>query len=146
MTDINCESILIAAMALADGEESPLSTAEIQAHLSNCECCSEEIAQLHDTNKLFSSQQRLRYQTDLWPQLNDRLLATAGSSPPFRWRVLLLFGIPLFGYRILMLVLQAAPSLWSKLVTVILVIAVFSYLRANPFKINSELTLEGELT
>jgi len=146
MTDINCESIRIAAMALADGEESPLSTAEIQAHLSNCESCSEEIAQLHDTNKLFSSQQRLRYQTDLWPQLNDRIQATAGSSPPFRWRVLLLFGIPLFGYRILMLVLQAAPSLWSKLVTVILVIAVFSYLRANPFKINSELTLEGELT
>ena len=146
MTDINCESIRIAAMALADGEESPLSTAEIQAHLSNCESCSEEIAQLHDTNKLFSSQQRLKYQIDLWPQLNDRIQATAGSSPPFRWRVLLLFGIPLFGYRILMLVLQAAPSLWSKLVTVILVIAVFSYLRANPFKINSELTLEGELT
>jgi hypothetical protein len=59
---------------------------------------------------------------------------------------LLLFGIPLFGYKVLLLVVQAAPSLWSKLVPVILVIAVFRYLKANPFKINCELTLRGELS
>src|SRR5215831_43581 len=146
MTDINCESILVAAMALADGEESPLSTQEIETHLSNCERCFEETEQLKATNKLFSLQRRLGSQTDLWPVLNERINTTAVSSQSFRWRVLLLFGIPLFGYKVLMLILQMAPSMWSRLVTVIMVIAVFSYLRTNPFKINSKLTLEGETT
>jgi anti-sigma factor RsiW len=146
MTDTNCENIRIAAMAQADGEESPLGTEEIKTHLSNCERCGEELEELQATNKSFSSQKRLRHQTDLWPLLSERIQATAISPAPFRWRVLVLFGIPLFGYKILMLILQAAPSPWSKLVTVILVIGVFSYLRTNPFKINSKLTLEGETT
>jgi hypothetical protein len=146
MSDINCESVRIAAMALADGEEATLSMQEIETHLSNCQLCGEEIAQLHATNKLFSSQQRLRSQVDLWPMIDARIQASAASPAQSGWRVLLLFGIPLFGYKILLLGLQLTPSLWSKLVTVVLVIAIFSYLRANPFKINSELTLEGETT
>jgi predicted anti-sigma-YlaC factor YlaD len=146
MTDINCESVQVAAMALADGEEGQLRTEEIETHLFNCERCREEIGQLLSTNTLFSSQKRLRSETDLWPLINERIQATAGSERPFRWRVLLLFGIPLFAYKILLVTVQATPSLWSRLVPIVLVIGVFSYLRANPFKINSELRLEGETT
>lgn len=144
MTDINCESILIANMALRDGEDSPLDRQEIETHLRNCERCRLEIEALRTVDELLSSQQRPRQEPDIWPLVRERLEASAGSAPPFSWRVVLLFGIPLFGYKALLLILQAAPSLWSRLIPMVLVIGVFSYLKANPFKINSELTLRGE--
>lgn len=146
MTDINCESIRIAEMAIADGEESPLGPEEIEKHLRNCDHCWAEIEPLRAVNEMLSSQKRLRPEANIWPLVNERLEATAESAPPFSWRVLLLFGIPLFGYKFLLLILQTAPNLWSKLVPVILVIAVFTYLKTNPFKINCELTLRGELS
>ena len=146
MTDINCESIRIAEMALADGEESPLGPEEIEKHLRNCDHCWAEIESLRAINEMLSSQKRLRPEANIWPLVNERLGATAGSAPPFSWRLLLLFGIPLFGYKFLLLILQTAPNLWSRLIPMILVIAVFSYLRTNPFKINCELTLRGELS
>ena len=145
MADINCESVRVAAMALADGETPPLRPEEIETHLLICDRCSEEIQQLRATNQLLSSQKRLIPEANLWPMVNERLKASVSSAPLLRWRVLLLFAIPLFGYKILLLIFQAPPSLWSKLVPVILVIAVFGYLRSNPFKINCELTLTGEM-
>ena len=144
MADINCESIRVAAMAVADGETSPLQPEEIETHLLICDRCREEVEQMRATNELLSSQKRLIREANLWPLVNERIQASAPSAPLFRWRVLLLFALPLFGYKILLLIFQASPSLWSKLVPVILVIAVFGYLRSNPFKINCELTLKGE--
>jgi predicted anti-sigma-YlaC factor YlaD len=146
MTDINCESVLVAEMALSEGEESSLGREEIETHLRNCDRCRVEIESLRTTNELLSSQKRLKAPADVWPLVSERLEAPAASAPPFRWRMLLLFGIPLFGYKVLLLILQAAPSLWSKLIPVILAIAVFTYLKSNPFKINCELTLRGELS
>jgi hypothetical protein len=146
MTDIDCESIRVAAMALADGEESPLLREEIELHLSNCDQCRAEIESLHSVNELLSLQKRLRSNVDIWPLVNERLETTTVSAPRFNWQLSLLFGMPLLGYQILLLSLPATPSLWSKLVPVVLAIAVFGYLRTNPFKINSELTLRGELS
>ena len=144
MADISCESIRVAAMALADGETPPLRPEEIEAHLLTCNHCREEVEELRATNQLMSSQKRLLPEANLWPLVNERLQTSASSALWFRWRVLLLFAVPLFGYKILLLVFQASPSVWSKLVPVILVIAVFGYLRSNPFRINCELTLQGE--
>ena len=144
MTNIDCESVRVAAMAIADGEKASLGATEIDSHLFSCEACREEIEQLRATNELLSFQRRLRPQANLWPKISDHIQATAQSPEPFRWRVLLIFGIPLFGYKFFMLILQATPNLWSKLVPVILMIAIFAYLKANPFRINCELTLKGE--
>jgi predicted anti-sigma-YlaC factor YlaD len=146
MTDINCENIRVAAMAIADDEECPLTKNEIETHLYSCERCRTEIEDLHATINLFSSHTRLRSKVDVWPEVNQRIQSASEGAPSFAWRVLLLFGIPLFGYKIFLLTLQTAPSLWFSLVPLILVIVVFSFLKANPFKINCELTLEGETT
>lgn len=145
MTDIDCESIQVAAMALHDGEASPLSAKEIEAHLSKCELCKEELQALQVVDEVLNSQKRMNFQVDAWPTVSQRL-ESKSESASFSWRVLLLFGIPLFGYKALLLLLQTGPSLWSKLVPVLLVIGIFTYLRTNPFKINSELTLSGELS
>ena len=142
MTNIDCESFGMAAMAIADGEQSSVNAREIESHLLSCEACREEIEQLRSTDELLSSQKRLRTEEDLWPLISERIPVAKKTAAPFRWRVLLLFGIPLFGYKFLMLVLQPAPNVWAKLVPVILMAAVFSYLKTNPFKINRELTLK----
>jgi hypothetical protein len=144
MTDIDCESVRLAAMALSDGESSSLGRKEIEAHLNECELCSEEMESLFVIDEIFKSQNRMTIQADVWPVISERLESKAASAS-FRWRLVLLFGIPLFGYKGLSLLLQTTPSLWSKLVPVFLVIGIFTYLRTNPFKINSELTLSGEL-
>ena len=143
MTNNDCESIRIAAMALADGEESSLSTKQIESHVFNCDACREEIEQLRVTTELLSSHRRLNPNVNVWPMVNERIEAASAGTQQFRWRLLLLFGIPLFGYKLLMLNL-AAPSLWSRLVPIVLAIAIFGYLKTNPFKINTELRLEGE--
>ncbi len=145
MKDINCESVQVALMALRDGEVSPIRSEEIQAHLSNCELCSEELESLQVIGEMLNSQKRASLQVDVWPMVNERLESKAANAS-FRWRLLLLFGVPLFGYKGLLLLLQTAPSLWSKLIPVVLVIGIFTYLRTNPFKINSELSLSGELS
>ena len=145
MTDIDCESVQVAAMVLRDGEASPLSAREIEAHLSRCELCKEELQSLQVIDEVLNSQKRVSVQVDVWPMVNQRLESKSATAS-FRWRVLLLFGIPLFGYKGLLLLLQAPPSLWFKLVPVLLVIGIFTYLRTNPFKINTELKLSGELS
>lgn len=144
MTEIDCENVRVAAMAISDGEESSLKKEEIESHLLNCAACREETEQLRATSQLLSSQQRVKPEVNLWPTISERIHSNVAATQPFRWRVLLLFGLPLFGYKFFLLLVQAAPSLWSKLVPVILMIAIFTYLKTNPFKINSELKLEGE--
>jgi hypothetical protein len=132
-------------MALRDGEASLLASTEITAHLSKCELCREEMESLLVIDEMFNSQKRVDREVDLWPNIRDGI-ESKGSAEAFKWRVLLLFAVPLFGYKALLLVLQTAPSLWSKFVPVLLVIGIFTYLRTNPFKINSELTVSGELS
>jgi len=144
MTEIDCETVRVAAMAISDGEASSLKKEEIESHLLNCAACREEIEPLRATNQLLSSQRRLKPEVNLWPTISERIHSNVETRQPFRWRVLLLFGLPLFGYKFFLLLVQAAPSLWSKLVPVILMIAIFTYLKTNPFKINSDLKLEGE--
>ncbi len=144
MTEINCESVSIAAMALADGEVPMLLPEDIEKHLVNCERCREEIEQLQTLNQFVSSQQRLRQHVEVWPMVNERIESTAETQRSLGWRLLLLFVIPLFGYRFLLLLFQAAPSFWLKLAPLVFVIAAFIYLKTNPFKINSELSLKGE--
>jgi hypothetical protein len=52
----------------------------------------------------------------------------------------------LLGYRLVEMIPDRHLGLLFKLVPILLVIAAFSYLRENPFKINSQLTLEGSAT
>ena len=145
MADINCESVMLAAMALIDGERPSLSTFELEDHLSWCELCKEEVDALRELHQVFNSRKRVHQQVAVWPTISQRLDSGAAKTQ-FSWRLVLLFGVPLLGYKGLMLILQIAPSLWLKFIPVILVILVFAVLRTNPFKINSELTLSGELS
>jgi hypothetical protein len=55
-----------------------------------------------------------------------------------------ILGVLLLGYRIVEMAPDRDFGLLFKLVPVALVIAAFSYLKENPFKVHSELSLVGE--
>jgi hypothetical protein len=56
----------------------------------------------------------------------------------------MLLGGLLLGYRIVEMLPDRHFGVLFKLVPVLFVLAAFTYLRENPFKIDSELRLEGE--
>jgi hypothetical protein len=49
----------------------------------------------------------------------------------------------LVGYKLVEMIPDRGFGLLFKLVPIIFVVAAFGYLKVNPFKINTELTLEG---
>jgi hypothetical protein len=141
MTEINCENVSMAAMAIADGCESALSADEIKAHIENCFDCRQEITELQALSSLLDGQKRQQQVADTWTSIEARLpiVSTETHSRP-----LMVLGVLLLGYRLVEM-LPDRDLVWLfKLLPVIVVVAAFSYLRENPFKINAELRFEGE--
>ena len=144
MTELNCESVRMAAMANADGY-SALSSDEIEAHTKNCPDCRLEIAQMGTLSGLLDTQKRQPQFADTWASIAARLPAESGkqSASPQR-QLFMLLGVLLLSYRLVEIVPDRNLDWLFKLLPIFFVAAVFSYLRENPFKINPELRLEGE--
>ena len=142
MTEINCESVSMAAMAIADGYESALSADEIKAHIENCSDCRQEITELQALSSLLDAQKRQQQVADTWTSIEARLPTVPVEHT--HSRPLVILGVLLLGYRLVEL-LPDRDLVWLfKLLPVIFIVAAFSYLRENPFKINAELRFEGE--
>ena len=132
-------------MAIADGEESPLTRAEVEIHLAYCRSCAAEVTQLAATGRLLETHTRRPRNEDLWPLIERRL----GDGKAVRERQsmrlpFLLMGLFLLGYKLLELIPDRHFGFWFKLIPVIVVTLGFVYLRENPFRINPELRLEVE--
>src|SRR6266851_4871248 len=145
MSKLKCESVCMAAMSIADGYQSELSSDQIEAHLADCSACRHEVGQLRLLSSLLDAQERRRRTENVWKQVERRLpdAATARSISK-AWRPFVLLGALLLGYRIVEMLPDRDLGFLFKLVPVVFVIAAFSYLKENPFKIDSELRLEGE--
>jgi predicted anti-sigma-YlaC factor YlaD len=145
MTELNCESVCMAAMATTDGYQSALSPDEIKTHIENCPDCRQEFAQLRALSSLLDTQKRRQQVANTWTGIEARLPALpAEQSASPQWRTFLLLGVLLVGYRLVEMLPDRDLAWFFKLLPVILVVAAFVYLRENPFKINAELRLEGE--
>lgn len=146
MSELNCASVSMAAMAIADGYQPELSAEQIETHLASCAHCRRERGQLRELSSLLDSQERRLGTENLWERIEPRLPAAPPAQsastvlPSFTF-----LGALLLGYRLIELIPDRNFSFLFKIVPVLLVIAAFSYLKENPFKINSELRLEGEL-
>jgi hypothetical protein len=145
MTEINCETVSLAAMAIADGHESALSAEEIEAHRENCSDCRQETLELQALSSLLDAQKRQQQVVDIWPSVETRLpdLSAGHGALPHRLPLMVL-GVLLLGYRLVEMLPNRDLAWLFKLVPVIFVVAAFMYLRENPFKINAELRFEGE--
>ena len=145
MTKPNCESVCMAAMAIADGHQSELSSDQIEAHVAGCSDCRRELEQLRTLTSLLDAQARRRRTENVWERVERRLPeATHAQSPSQPWVPFVVLGVLLLGYRAIEMIPDRDLGFLFKLVPILFVIAAFSYLRENPFKIDAELRLEGE--
>ena len=148
MNELNCENVCLAAMAMMDGVEAPLAAEAIENHLASCPACRGEVEQLQALAGLLDVQERRKQVADVWPiisaQLADNAPRKARNASGAAARAFVFLGLLLIGYKLVEMVPEADLGLLFKLVPVLLVIAVFGYLKENPFKINASLRLEGE--
>jgi anti-sigma factor RsiW len=140
MNQMSCESVRLAAMAIADGEKPLILAADVELHLAQCDRCRSEVERLKSVIDLLNEQRRRERTEGVWGRVVERLSrkkrARAASD---HWPWLLLLGLFLAGYRVVVAALDLEPGLWLNLAPALLAIAVFGLLRENPFKINSEL-------
>jgi hypothetical protein len=145
MDKITCEDTLITLMAESDGEKISASTSEqAAAHLANCPDCRQEFEQMRNVFSVLRSQTRREQNADLWLNIEEHLGANAKSAAaPWTKQLFVLFGICLVAYKLLEMIPERAPGFSFKLVPIVLVVTLFVLIRENPFKINTEIILEG---
>ena len=143
MTRVDCENVCRAAMTMEDGYVSDLSADQIEAHLADCSDCRGEVRQLRALANLLDGQKRRERTENIWERVEQHLPHTLTPQTSRVWYPFVTLGLLLLGYRLLEIVPDRQLGLLFKFVPILLVIAAFSYLRENPFKINSQLTLEG---
>lgn len=142
MNEINCNDALMAKMAEIDGEETEISSAQINFHLANCENCRREFEQMLAADNLLKKLTRREQTADLWSAVETRIGAETSSR--IGWKPFVLLGAFLVVYKLLEMLSEQDFGLAFKLVPFAFIIAVFVFLRENPFKINTEL-IQGEI-
>ena len=148
MRQERCEEMMLAIMAIADGEKPLLPAEVVTVHVENCVKCRQEVDQLAGIATLLEGQQRRRQVLDLWPALEDQLRTMQAEAAPVAaarmWPAFFVLGLLLVTYKLAEMIPERDLGLLFKLVPLLAVIIVFRYLKENPFKINLELTLEGD--
>ena len=132
-----CEDLLMAMMAQLEGEENEFSE-KAAFHLAECENCRKGFEQMQILDNLFKRQSRREQDADLWSAIEPRIEPKRQTN----WQPFALLGIFLVGYKLLELLPEDEFGFWFKLVPLVFVIALFGFLKENPFKINTELILE----
>lgn len=145
MKRVDCEQICMAAMARDDGYVSAISDEQIDRHVADCENCQNEREGLRMVAELLERHQRQTATADIWQTVSSSLLNTAPKQVTSkRWYAFSALAIMLIAHRLFDLIPDRDPGVLYKLLPILFVIAVFTYLRENPFKINVALKLEGE--
>ena len=104
-----------------------------------------ELEALGSLVKLLDSQKRRESDEDLWSTLEPRLLDQTQPQPAAgNVRMWAPIGLTLLVYKLIEQIPDRNLAMVYKLLPLLLVTAVFFYLKQNPFKINTELKLEGE--
>lgn len=144
MTRTDCEIARMAAMAMDEGCVSEMSADQIEAHLAACPDCRREVGQLRTLASLLDGQKRRERTENIWDHveqhLPDALPVRTESRVGYAFLIL---GMLMLGYRLVEMIPDRHFGILFKFIPILFVIAAFSYLKENPFKINSELTLEG---
>ena len=138
MKELSCEDVLMAQMAVADGEEPGFSKEELFAHIEVCASCRHELKQSQALDNMLAGQTLRESRVDLWPAIENRI---AGRSA-IGWRPFALIGLLLVIYKLLEMLPARDPGMAFKLVPLVIVAVLFAFIRENPFRINTELVLE----
>lgn len=137
---MNCENVMMAKMGELDGEAAEVPVEIINSHLSICENCRMEYEQMQATENLFKRQMRREQKANLWSAIERRIGAQTAS--PINWKPFILLGAILVSSKLLEMLPARDFGLAFKIVPLIFVIALFVFLKENPFKVSAELGSE----
>jgi hypothetical protein len=137
MQKLNCEDVLRAQMAAADGEEPGFSKDLLAAHVAGCANCHHELEQLQALDQMLAGHTLSEPRVDLWPAIENRITKRA-----IAWRPFALIGLLLVIYKLLEMLPARDPGMAIKLVPLVIVVLLFVLIKENPFRINTELVLE----
>lgn len=132
MDKARCDAIVMAAMALMDGEAAAVDRAEIDAHVLGCRQCASEIERLHSLAERLAPFSRAAVTGDMWPAIEAQLSRRALVPPGL---VLTAGSICLLGWRALEATTMDPLALWTRSVSVGVALVVFLCLRVNPFRV-----------
>jgi anti-sigma factor RsiW len=138
MKELTCEDVLMAQMAVADGEESPFAKEQLAAHFAVCAECQHEWKQLQALDQLLNGQKFSEPRNDLWPAIEKKIAKRSTLS----WRPFALIGLLLVIYKLLEMLPARDLGVAFKLVPLAIVVLLFVFIKENPFRINTELVLE----
>jgi hypothetical protein len=145
MSEDSCEEMRLAAMALADGYAVDLPESLIRKHVDACADCRTELEPMFAVMKLLDAQSRQSDSREVWPMIEQKIVQAGASTPARDWKLLMALAPGLLGYKLLELApSQELPRL-AKFVPLLFAALVVAWLAGeNPFKINTELKLEGD--
>lgn len=142
MKETNCEEIMMLKIAEFDGGMT-VSSESANAHLISCENCRKELAEMQITVSLLQTQKRFEQSVDLWQAIEQRIEISSKKESPIKWQWFVSLGALLIVYKLLEMIPESAPGFYFRFVPVALVVALFIFLRENPFKIKTEAILES---
>lgn len=140
MKELSCENVLMAQMAVADGEESGFSVEQLRAHIAVCANCQHELKQSQALDQMLTGLALAEQRVDLWPAVENRI--AKHTSSVIGWRPFALIGLLLVAYKLLEMLPARDLGLAFKLVPLVIVALLFVLIKENPFRINTELVLE----
>lgn len=141
MTEPSCEDVLMAQMAATDGEEPAFSKEQIASHTTGCVNCQNELKQLLVLDRVLAGHTIAEPHVDLWPGIQNRIAKPAGFVRG--WHPFALIGLLLVIYKLLEMLPARDPGMVLKLVPLVIVTLLFVLIRENPFRINTDLVMEG---
>lgn len=142
MNEINCENALIEKMAEIDGEKLSIDLEQINIHLATCENCFHQIRQMQAADDLLKMQTRHHQKADLWSVIEKRIRSK--SKPVATWTPFAACGVLLVAYKLIEMLPERELGWDFKFIPFVLIVALFSVLKENPFKINAKLA-QGEI-
>lgn len=140
MKETNCENVLMAMAAVFDGEKTEFSPEELNSHLAACQNCRKEIEEMQTTFDLLKSYERAEHEAVLWNAVENRI--SAETSSPISLKPFIFLGIFLVGYKLLEMIPDEDFGFLFRFVPLVSVIALFVFIKENPFKINAQLAPE----
>ncbi len=140
MKELSCDDILMAQMAIADGEEPLFAKEQLAVHITECADCQRGLEQLQSLDQMLMSQTLSEPRVELWPAIENRI--GKRPRPALGWQPFALIALLLFIYKLLEWLPAHEPGMVFKLVPLVIVTLLFVLIKENPFRINTELVLE----
>ena len=141
-----CEKIRISAMAIFDGEQPLLSERQIKEHIESCEVCRAELEGQKSAAELLDGRSRRSFDFDVWPGV-EAAVEQSAARPKHRLqsRLFVSLGLVLLACKIIEVLPVFTPGIVFKLMSLAIIFVFFILLGQNPFAINQNLILKGDL-